>query len=169
MMQSVMFQLGWYLRLYQDRFPDDQKNPLALLQNFISIPLLFAVTALQWSNATCELDPGQQGCTNFSMPDNLQTTASPATIDPRFLGELWPIALFMGIGSLVLLWHGAILAWIILHPSPLRHVPSDFPDEDTISPVGSGTQPVNIRIQEGRLTVNEIPPEIGRTLLEQRV
>jgi hypothetical protein len=169
MMQSVMFQLGWYLRLYQDRFTDDQKNPLALLQNFISIPLLFTVTALQWANATCELDPRQQGCTDFSMPDNLRTTASPATIDPRFLGEPWPVALFMGIGSLVLLWHGAILALIILHPSPLRHVPSDFPDKDTISPIGSGTKPVNIIIQEGRLTLNEIPPEIDQTLLEQRV
>lgn len=41
MMKSFMFMLGWILRLYQDRFRNGQQSPLALLHNFLTIPLQF--------------------------------------------------------------------------------------------------------------------------------
>ena len=133
-----MYQLGWYLRLYQDLFRNDQQSPLELLQNFLTIPLIFSVTALQWSNATCELAPSQPNCADFSMPDNMSVTASAAKSASRFMGVKWVIVLFIAVGTFVVMCPGALLAWIISRREALPFDPSNYPDKDAMSLFGSG-------------------------------
>ena len=134
MVGSVMFDLGWYLRLYKDQFSDDEQSPLTLLQNFLTIPIQFSTTALQFSNAT--LPPGSG---IFAMPSNLETTASAAQITPRFIGQLWTVCAFIATSSVLVIWAGCILGWILFQRKPLLHDPSAFPEVDIVSRSGSRT------------------------------
>ena len=139
MMESVMYEFGWYLRLYQDRFSDDKQSPLGLLQNFLAIPLQFAATALQWVNATCQ----PEGCNNltFPIPQNLITIAASAQIQYRLRGEPWTMALFMGIGGAAVVWVGSMLVWMLFQKDPLRFNPSGFPDLDSAVLSGESVEP----------------------------
>ena len=130
MVGAFMFSLGWYLRLYQDRFGDDQQNPLSLLQNFLTIPIQFSTTALQFANATIEAELPGSGI--FPMPLDLQTTAVAARITPRFIGKLWAVIAFITVGSALLLWAGCILWWMLFQ-RPSMHNPSSFPEIDMIA------------------------------------
>jgi hypothetical protein len=130
MVNSFMFELGWYLRLYKDQFSDDGQSPLNLLRNFLTIPIQFSTTALQFSNATLEAEFPGTGI--FSMPSDLETTASAAQITPRFIGQFWTVCAFIAICSVLVLWAGCILGWILFQ-KPLLTDPSAFPEFDIVS------------------------------------
>jgi hypothetical protein len=155
MMKSVMYSLGWYLRLYEDDFSGDQQNPMFLLENFLTIPLLFSITAFQWANATCQGLEQQTFC-DFIMPSNLITNASAASISYRFMGQPWTVYVFYAVGAVALLWPGCILGWIVLHKSMLKFKPSGFPPIDAALYSGSdadhlqGAQPFT-QIVRGKL------------------
>jgi hypothetical protein len=137
MVNSLMFELGWYLRLYKDQFSDDGQDPLNLLQNFLTIPIQFSTTALQFSNATLQaISPGSG---IFSMPSYLEATASAAQITPRFTGQLWTVCTFIAICSALVLWAGCILGWILFNKKPLLTDPSAFPEWDIVSKSGCDT------------------------------
>jgi hypothetical protein len=137
MVNSFMYELGWYLRLYQDEFGDDGQSPLNLLQNFLTIPIQFSTTALQFSNAT--LQAIFPGAGSFSMPSYLETTASEAQVTPRFIGQLWTVSAFIGTCSILILWAGGILGWILFQ-KPVLSDPSAFPEFDIVARSGCKTQ-----------------------------
>ena len=157
MMKSFMFSLGWYLRLYQDRFHDDKETPSALLRNFLTIPLQFATTALQWSNATCPSP--LLGCEKFPMPLNLTASATSAQIQHRFKGKLWTLVLFMAIGGAVVVWIGSMLGWILVHKDPLRFNPSGVPDLDFASLAGRSPESGGRNFAQAAR--DELPPNPG--------
>lgn len=133
MVNSFIFEMGWYLRLYKDEFSDDGQSPLNMLQNFLTVPIQFATTALQFSNATLQAqDPGSG---IFSMPSDMETTASAAQITPRFIGQLWTVCTFITTCSVLVLWAGCILGWILFQ-KPLLAEPSAFPEYDIGSKSG---------------------------------
>lgn len=123
MQNSVLFQLTWYLRLYQDRYKYDNQ-PLAYLRNFITIPLQFGTTALQMANATLTAN-------NFTnlipIPADLEVTASGAQIITRFKGKVWTFCIFAAIGGSLILYSGLILGWILFQRPALLFNPSGFP------------------------------------------
>lgn len=138
MVSSFMYELGWYLRLYEDQFRDDWQDPLNLLQNFLTIPIQFSTTALQFSNATLQaISPGSG---IFSMPPELEATASAAQITPRFTGQLWAVCTFIAICSALVLWAGCILWWILFNKTRLLTDPSAFPEWDIVSKSGRDTE-----------------------------
>jgi hypothetical protein len=137
MVNSFMFELGWYLRLYKDQFGDDGQSPLNQLRNFLTIPIQFSTTALQFSNATLQAEYPGTGI--FQMPSDLETTASAAQITPRFIGQLWTVCVFVAISSVLVMWAGCILGWILFQ-KPLLTDPSAFPELDIVSQSGGRTQ-----------------------------
>ena len=137
MVNSFIIELGWYLRLYEDRFSHDERSPLTLLQNFLTVPIQFYTTALQFSNATLYAEfPGSD---IFPIPSDLETTASAAQITPRFIGQLWTVCVFIAICSVLVLYAGCILGWILFQ-EPLLTDPSAFPEFDILSNSGCSTQ-----------------------------
>jgi hypothetical protein len=137
MVNSFMFGLGWYLRLYKDQFSDDEQSPLNLLQNFLTVPIQFSTTALEFSNATLEAKFPGTGL--FPMPSEMETTASAAQITPRFIGQLWTVCVFIAMCSVLVLWAGCILGWILFQ-KPLLTDPSAFPEFDIVSKSECRTQ-----------------------------
>jgi hypothetical protein len=131
MMQTgLLYALTWYLRLYQDRYQNDQESPMAFLQNFISVPLQFSGTALQIANATLE---GENITNIFPIPQDLKVTASGARVITRFKGKTWTFVTFISIGSVLVLYPGIILGWILLKKESLLFNPSSFPTIDFAS------------------------------------
>jgi hypothetical protein len=134
MVNSLMFELGWYLRLYEDQFNGAGQVPLNLLQNFLTIPIQFSTTALQYVNASLQnvASPG-----TFAMPSYLEASASGAQITPRFIGQLWTVCTFIAVSSVLVSWAGCILGWIIFfNKDPLLTDPSAFPEWDIVSKSG---------------------------------
>ncbi len=152
MVGSFMFELGWYLRLYKDRFGDDGRSPLNLLQNFLAVPIQFSTVALQFSNATLQAEFPGTGF--FSIPSDLETTASAAQITPRFIGQLWTVCVFIAICSVLVLYAGGLFGWILFQ-KPLLTDPSAFPEFDILSKSGCVT--------EQRLTLHSLAQSRGLT------
>ena len=138
MANSLMYELGWYLRLYEDQFNGAGQVPLNLLQNFLTIPIQFSTTALQFSNATLEAILPESG--TFAMPSYLEATASGAQITPRFIGQLWTVCTFIAICNVLVLWAGCILGWILFNKTRLLTDPSAFPEWDIVSKSGCDTE-----------------------------
>jgi hypothetical protein len=137
MVNSLMFEIGWYLRLYKDQFRDDEQSPLNILQNFLTIPIQFFTTALESVNATLQATfPGDD---LFPMPSDMETTASAAQITPRFIGQLWVVCAFIATCVVLVLYAGCILGWMLFQ-KPLLTGPSAFPEFDIVSKSGCSTQ-----------------------------
>jgi hypothetical protein len=163
MVNSFIIQLGWYLRLYEDRFSDDGQSPLNLLQNFLTVPIQFSTTALQFSNATLQAEfPGSD---IFQIPSDLETTASAAQITPRFIGQLWTVCVFIAICSVLVLYAGCILGWILFQ-EPLLTDPSAFPEFDILSKSGCSTQQ---RFTFCNLAQSKVPTNAGSWKITQAV
>jgi hypothetical protein len=156
MVNSFMFELGWYLRLCEDQFNSDGQAPFNLLQNFLTIPIQFSTTALQFSNAT--LQAILPGSGTFAMPSYLEATASGAQITPRFIGQFWAVCTFIAICSVLVLWAGCILGWILFNKTPLLTDPSAFPEWDVVSKSGCDTGPSSTRS-----TLHDLAQEKGLT------
>lgn len=65
---ALLYSIAWLHRTYLGSLPYDQNSVLTNLQNFISIPIQFTVTAYEFVNYTTNL--------NFSMPSDTMTTAT---------------------------------------------------------------------------------------------
>jgi hypothetical protein len=156
MVSAFMYEMGWYLRLYEDQFSDDGQDPLNLLQNFLTIPIQFSTTALQFSNAS--LEAALPGSGMFPMPSELEATASAAQITPRFTGQLWTVCTFIAVCSVLVLWAGCILGWILFNSRPLLTDPSAFPEWDVVSKSACDTEH-----ESTRPTLSEFAQEKGLT------
>jgi hypothetical protein len=109
MVNSLLFGMGFALRLYQDEFPNDQLLPLVLLQGFISVPFQFSTTAWQWANATSDSNDS----TLYALPSDLETTATISQMTYRAVAGKWTICVFMSLTAFLLIWCNAVFLWII--------------------------------------------------------
>lgn len=109
MVNSLLFGMGFALRLYQDEFPNDQLLPLVLLQGFISVPFQFSTTAWQWVNAT----QGSNDSSIYALPADLETTATISEVSYRAIASKWTICVFITLTGILLIWCNSIFLWIL--------------------------------------------------------
>jgi hypothetical protein len=147
MVDSFMFELGWYLRLYEDQFHEDQQSPINLLRNFLTMPIQFYTTALQYWNATTSGG-------DAPMPGNMQTTALAAQGHWRWKAPLWTLIVWMVIVAAFIFVSGMILFWILFQDTiPFKH--TSFPPLDIVSIAGVGCQITGNRITLADLAFTE--------------
>jgi hypothetical protein len=147
MTDSFMYELGWYLRLYEDQFHDDHQSPLNILRNFITVPLQFYTTAMQAWNATkaayglTSLDGG------VAMPDEMHTTVSAAHGEWRWKAPLGVVISWIAVAMILVLSTGAILLWVLVLDPPDFEA-SGSPPFDILSVSGLGCE-----IEDDRITL----------------
>jgi hypothetical protein len=129
MVEAVQFELGFYLRLETDDFPNDQQSPLQILRNFITVPLQFSTAALLYANAT--INDG------FDIPDDMQATASAALGRYRWKARLWTVVTWIGVAGTLLLSSGGMILWILFQ-DPTEVNSTAFPFVDWVSHADSG-------------------------------
>jgi hypothetical protein len=118
MTDSLMFELGWYLRLYEDQFHGDRQSPLDMLRNFITVPLQFYTTAMQAWNATKAAEGLTSLTGGVAMPDDMRTTVSTAHSEWRWKAPLSSVIPWIIITMILVLLCGAILFWILILSPP---------------------------------------------------
>ena len=80
---TLLIQLGYTLRLYQDDFPDDLQGPLDVLRGILTIPIAFSTMARVYLNNTTT-----KNITNAPLPAELETTVSGAHATFRVIAAL---------------------------------------------------------------------------------
>lgn len=128
MVNALQFELGFYLRLETDDFPNDQQSPLQILRNFITVPLQFSTSALLALNATIG---------GFDLPEDMQATASAAMGRWRWKAQLWTVTLWIGIAGILVVSSGAMILWILIQ-KPMAVKSTAFPLLDNLCRAGSG-------------------------------
>lgn len=118
--------MAWKYRTYTEFFPDNQMH-VELLQNFLSVPLQFAVTALQYANYTLGLPEEKR-----TFPPELLTRATGGRSIKRFVSHPWTVWVFISAGTTVIALTGAGFLWILAQPHPLPK-PSGIAELDFIS------------------------------------
>jgi hypothetical protein len=134
MINALTRSLAWFLRLYDDVFPDDINTPLTHLQNFLAIPLQFMATCVQFANYT--VPAGISGV--FVLPDDMQTTAVSGESTQRFAGQAWAVWAFIASAGLFMAVVGGLFLWVLRQREPL-------PDSFGVPEVGNAE-----RAREGR-------------------
>ncbi|KAL0936119.1 uncharacterized protein CTRU02_208334 [Colletotrichum truncatum] len=106
--------MTWKYRTYTEFFPDNEMH-VELLQNFLSVPLQFAITALQYANYTMALPEEKR-----VFPPELLTKATGGRSIKRFVSQPWTVIVFIAAGSTVVALTGGGFWWILsqLHPLP---------------------------------------------------
>ena len=116
---SIQWDIGFALRLYQDDFRTYTLGPLSVLQGFLIVAMQFSTTAWQFASFD-------------TLPADLTTKASPASLADRALGKLWVLIVFTsGVGSLVI-WAVAALLWIAIW-GPICPNSTRFPEIDIVA------------------------------------
>ncbi|KAJ0160038.1 hypothetical protein CTA2_8661 [Colletotrichum tanaceti] len=108
--------MAWKYRTYTEFFPDNQMH-VELLQNFLAVPLQFAVTAVQYANYTLAL-PLPEGKRTL-LPPELLTRATGGRSIKRFVSRPWTVVVFVASGALVVSLSGVGFWWILSQPHPL--------------------------------------------------
>ncbi|KAH9231668.1 hypothetical protein K456DRAFT_1840518 [Colletotrichum gloeosporioides 23] len=105
--------MAWKYRTYTEFFPDNEMH-VELLQNFLSVPLQFAITAMQYANYTLALPADKR-----TFPPELLTTATGGRSIKRFVSQPWTVLVFIAAGSSVVMLTGFGFWWILKQPNPL--------------------------------------------------
>jgi hypothetical protein len=147
MRDSFMFELGWYLRLYEDQYHEDHQSPLSILRNFITVPIQFYTTALNFWNATRAAEGFNSTNGGVAMPDDMHTTVSAAHGEWRWKAPLWSVILWIAVAMILILSSGGILFWILFQ-NPLDFGARAPPPLDILSVSGVGC-----KIDDRRITL----------------
>jgi hypothetical protein len=100
---SLTYALGWVHRVYGDIFKNEEHTLVTVLENFLTIPLQFAVTSRQLGNYTSQNNPALLAIFgNFSMPDEMITTAMGGTSIQRLVIKDWTGWVFIAADGVVL-------------------------------------------------------------------
>jgi hypothetical protein len=129
MVDALLVQLGWLLRLYQDDFAEDQESPVNFLRDMLTIPIQFSTAAWQFANATAQLAPGL-----YPLPSDMVTTASAARKTPRVMATPWTVYVFISMASALYLWGASVLLWVI-RQKPVPPNTSGYSEVDISSKV----------------------------------
>ena len=129
--RSLLFQLCWILRYYQEFEPTNTASPLELLINMILIPVQFTTAA--WLKIN-DYTLGQ-----YPLPNDLSTTVSIVSRKQRAMVEPWTVYSFFGIVSFLLMYELGILLWaLMVTPNDRMPVISDFPEIDIADKTAQG-------------------------------
>ena len=110
MTNALLFQFGWFLRLYQDDFADNNFVPLNFLRGLLTVPIQFTVTVWQYVNATVSAIDLQS--TEYALPDDLRTTASSARSTYRAIStKPWTVYTFIAIVTVLLICGNILFAF----------------------------------------------------------
>lgn len=120
--------MAWKYRTYTEFFPDKQLH-VELLQNFLSVPLQFAITAMQFANYTLALPEDKR-----TFPPELLTTATGGRSIKRFVSQPWTVLVFIAAGTTVVMLSGVGFWWILTQPHPLPK-PSGIVELDFVNRV----------------------------------
>ena len=117
---SIMYGLGWGLRLYKDLYPNDEGPPLEILYNFMAIPFQFATTAIHY------------GLGDDHLPDDMRTNATIATVYYRAIADPWVLYLYTAVALFMSAWCIVVLfvACLLAKATPKS---SKFPEVDLIT------------------------------------
>ena len=159
MVESLLYQLGWVLRLYMDFFPADSKTPTDLLKSMVVIPIQFSTAAWQKINASWEeLFPHS---TLYALPSDLVTTVSTVRRTARVMAVPWSVYTFIGVLGTVFLYTCTLFVWIMCKGEKIPHI-SDFPELDFASKI---TQPhPEMQALNGNAVAGSNPPSNSRYL-----
>lgn len=131
MINSLLYQIGWGLRIVHDEFREDTYSPLSFLRGVLAIPVQFTVTAWQFVNATAfSLDPQSS---EFALPPDLEVTASSAESTYRALStKPWTVYFFMGLVSLLVVYGNLFFVFLYSQRATVPNT-SAFAEVDTSS------------------------------------
>ena len=116
---ALTYALTWMHRTYDEVFPSDNNSLITNLYNFLVIPQLFMVTAVQLCNYTVIEDGLEAEQGDFPMPDDMITTATGGRSTSRLVILPWTGYLFIAINVVVLLFILGGLVWILFQPRAL--------------------------------------------------
>lgn len=145
MVNSLLFGIGFALRLYNDEFSSDSLLPLDLLQGFISVPFQFSTTAWQWVNAT----QASNESTLYALPADLETTATISDVTYRAIASKWTICGFIILTGLLLIWCNSIFLWILRQKTAIPNS-SSFVEVDIGSKSAYPSEVTGLR-EDGKL------------------
>jgi hypothetical protein len=132
MVESLLYQLGWVLRLYMDDFPADKKTPTDLLISMVVIPIQFSTAAWQKINASIAKISPQS--TLYALPSDQVTTVSTVRRTARVMAVPWSVYGFVAVMGAVFLYTWALFVWIMWKGEEIPHI-SDFPELDFASKI----------------------------------
>jgi hypothetical protein len=138
LIESLTWSMGWLLRFYEDDFPDDNTTPLRHLQNFLAVPIQFAIACIIQANST-----NFPGFT-FPLPDDMITTAEGGVSTQRLVGQKWTLAVFIATAGTLLVIALVVLLWMITIKAGLPPV-SDIPEVDIMIRAGDATHDERIK------------------------
>jgi hypothetical protein len=124
---ALVYALTWMHRTYDEVFPSDKTSVVTNLYNFLMVPQLFMVTAVQLSNYTVSESGLQQELGDFPLPDDMITTATGGWSNSRLVIQPWTGYLFIAADLALLLFVLGGIVCILLQPRPLH--PSTGVDE----------------------------------------
>jgi hypothetical protein len=135
MTNSLLFQVGWFLRFMQDEFQHDSYTRLNFLRSVLTVPIQFSVSALQFSNAT--LSSMNPHFTRFALPDDLEATASEVESTYRAItSQPWTVYAFISTVGCLLLW--GLSVFVVVHTQNVDVADtSNFPETDVVSKSGN--------------------------------
>lgn len=108
LVNTVLIETGWALRLFQD-FRSSFQLPIDLLRGFLLVPIQFGTTSWMWVNAT----QYYTNTTAFALPEDLETTAFTANITYRAVAATWTVIAFIIAVSVLLLWCSLLLLYVL--------------------------------------------------------
>jgi hypothetical protein len=123
---ALIYALTWMHRTYDEVLPGDN-SLITNLYNFLMVPQLFMVTAVQLSNYTVSESGFQEQLGDFPLPDDMITTATGGWSNSRLVILPWTGYLFIAADVTLLLFVLGGIVWILLQPRPLH--PSTGVDE----------------------------------------
>jgi len=112
------FNLGWTHRTFTEVFPDNSNTIVLTLENMLTIPLQFSITALQFANYTYSLPV-------LPIPEDMHTVARGGITVQRLAIQPWTGYLFIAtqaVSFLFVVVGGAVLTRHILR-NDMKNLP----------------------------------------------
>ncbi|KAK0648534.1 hypothetical protein B0T16DRAFT_116576 [Cercophora newfieldiana] len=106
---ALIHQLTWIYRTYNKTFPDDQKSPVAMLQNLLAIPVQFDITAEVYANYSLS-EAGSTPLIHFPLPDSMITVARGGEASTKLVILPWAGGLFIAVDVVV---HIIAVGWFL--------------------------------------------------------
>jgi hypothetical protein len=131
MTEALIFQLGYVLRIQQDRYPDDNHTTVNLLRGVLTIPLQWSFSALVNLNISAtEADPNS---TRYALPNDTKVLAFTADHTYRAMAK-YPLTvyLFLGTAAVLILCSNLLFWYLYLHATVVPNT-SFYPEIDVIS------------------------------------
>jgi hypothetical protein len=132
MVESLLYQLGWILRLYMDVFPADTKPPTDPLESMVVIPIQFSTAA--WKKINSSWGSLFPNWTSYALPADLVTSVSTVRRTARVMAVPWSVYTFVGVLSAVYLYSLGLFLWLMWQREDIPHI-SDFAELDFASKV----------------------------------